>query len=158
VRRPKGKWHRFFDVISPIVQPLITSVYVGVAESARPLALAQAAKKRDDPIAQGLIGEMDTYLAAAQVALREMVALGTDSDCQPSLERSNKVYLYKTIVARSALCAVERAVEICGGSSFFRSKGIERIFRDIQGVRFHPWNERKQYVFSGRVALGLEPV
>jgi len=49
-------------------------------------------------------------------------------------------------------------MEVCGGASFFRSAGIERIFRDIQGVRFHPWQERKQYVFSGRVALGLEPV
>jgi len=63
---------------SPLVQPLIMPVYVGIAESARPLALAHAAKKRDDPIAQGLVGEMDTHLAAAQVALREMVALGSD--------------------------------------------------------------------------------
>ena len=90
MRRPKGKWGRFFDVISPLVQPLIMSVYVGVAESARPLALAQAVKKRDDPIAQGLVGEMDTHLAAAQIALREMVALGSDSDWQPTLERSNR--------------------------------------------------------------------
>jgi alkylation response protein AidB-like acyl-CoA dehydrogenase len=48
--------------------------------------------------------------------------------------------------------------KICGGASFLRSTGIERIFRDIQGVRFHPWDERKQSVFSGRIALGLEPV
>ena len=158
VRRPKGKWHEFFDVHSAVVWPLVMSVYVGVAEAARPLALSQAAKRRDDPIVQGLVGEMDTHLAGAQVALREMVALGSDYDYQPSLERSSKVFVYKTIVARSALCAVERAMEVCGGASFFRSAGIERIFRDIQGVRFHPWQERKQYVFSGRVALGLEPV
>jgi alkylation response protein AidB-like acyl-CoA dehydrogenase len=49
-------------------------------------------------------------------------------------------------------------MEICGGASFFRSRGIERIFRDIQAVRFDPWDERRQYVFSGRVALGLDPV
>jgi len=158
VRRPKGKWHEFFDVHSAVVWPLVMSVYVGVAEAARPLALSQAAKRRDDPIVQGLVGEMDTHLAGAQVALREMVALGSDYDYQPSLERSSKVFVYKTIVARSALCAVERALEVCGGASFFRSAGIERILRDIQGARFHPWQERKQYVFSGRVALGLEPV
>jgi alkylation response protein AidB-like acyl-CoA dehydrogenase len=158
LRRPKGKWHQFFDVVSPVVWPLVMSVYVGVAESARPLVLAQAAKKRDDPIVQGLVGEMDMHLAAAQLALREMVALGNDYDYQPSLERSNKVYLYKTIVARGALCAVERAMEACSGASFFRSAGLERIFRDVQGARFHPWQERKQYVFSGRIALGLEPV
>jgi len=158
VRRPKGKWHEFFDVHSAVVWPLVMSVYVGVAEAARLLALSQAAKRRDDPIVQGLVGEMDTHLAGAQVALREMVALGSAYDYQPNLERSNKVFVYKTIVARSALCAVERAMEVCGGASFFRSAGIERILRDIQGVRFHPWQERKQYVFSGRVALGLEPV
>ncbi len=102
LRRPKGEWHQFFDVLSPLVWPLVMSVYVGVAESAR--------------------------------------------------------HLHKTIAARSALCAVDRAMEICGGASFFRSAGIERIFRDVQGVRFHPWQERKQYVFSGRVALGLDPL
>src|SRR6266478_6584626 len=127
-------------------------------EAARPLALGQAAKRRDDPIVQGLVGEMDTHLAATQAALREMVALGNDYEYQPSLERSNRVFLYKTIVARSALSAVERAMEICGGASFFRSMGIERLFRDIQGVRFHPWQERRQYAFSGRIALGLQPV
>jgi hypothetical protein len=47
---------------------------------------------------------------------------------------------------------------VVGGSSFFRSLGLERRFRDIQGARFHPFQERKQYVFSGRVALGLDPV
>src|SRR2546427_5744173 len=127
-------------------------------EAARPLALGQAAKRRDDPIVQGLVGEMDTLLAGAQVALREMVTLGSGYDYQPSLQRSNKVFVYKTIVARSALNAVERAMEICGRASVFRKAGIERIFRDIQGVRFHPWQERKQYVFSRRVALGIEPV
>lgn len=158
VRRPKGKWHQFFDVHSPVVWPLVMSVYVGVAEAARALALGQAAKRRDDPIVQGLVGEMDTNLSSAQLSLREMVALCNDYDYAPGVERSNKVYLYKTILARSVLRAVELAMEVCGGASFFRNAGIERLFRDIQGVRFHPWQERKQYVFSGRVALGLEPV
>jgi alkylation response protein AidB-like acyl-CoA dehydrogenase len=158
VRRPKGKWHEFFDVHAPIAWPLVMSVYVGVAEAARPIALVQAAKRRDDPIVQGLVGEMDTNLAGAQLALREMVALGNNYNYAPSIKRSNKVYLSKTLVARNALRVVELAMEICGGGSFFRSAGIERLFRDIQGVRFHPWQERKQYVFSGRVALGLEPV
>ena len=33
VRRPKGKWHEFFDVHSAVVWPLVMSVYVGVARS-----------------------------------------------------------------------------------------------------------------------------
>jgi hypothetical protein len=49
-------------------------------------------------------------------------------------------------------------MEVASGPGFYRSAGLERCFRDIQGVRYHPWQERKQYRFSGRVALGLEPV
>jgi alkylation response protein AidB-like acyl-CoA dehydrogenase len=158
LRRPKGKWDEFFDVHAPVVWPLVMSVYVGIAEAARPVALGHAAKKRDNPIVQGLVGEMNTNLACAQLALREMVAIGNDYDYAPDIERSNKIYLYKTIVARSALRAVELAMEICGGGSFFRNAGIERLFRDVQAVRFHPWQERNQYVFTGRLALGLEPV
>jgi alkylation response protein AidB-like acyl-CoA dehydrogenase len=157
VRRPKGKWHEFFDVHAPVVWPLVMSVYVGVAEAARTLTLGQAPKRWDDPIVQGLVGEMETNLAGAQLALREMVALANDYDFAPSIDRSNKVYMYKTIAARSALRAVELAMEVRGGGSFFRDAGIERFFRDIQGARFHPWQERRQYVFTGRIALGLEP-
>jgi alkylation response protein AidB-like acyl-CoA dehydrogenase len=133
------------------------SVYVGVAEAARTLTLGQAAKRWADPIVQGLVGEMETNLAGAQLALREMVALANDYDFAPSIDLSNKVYMYKTIAARSALRAVELAMEVRGGGSFFRDAGIERFFRDIQGARFHPWQERRQYVFTGRIALGLEP-
>jgi hypothetical protein len=53
---------------------------------------------------------------------------------------------------------VELAMAAASGAAFFRSTGLERCFRDIQGVRYHPWQERKQYRFSGRVALGLDPV
>lgn len=49
-------------------------------------------------------------------------------------------------------------MEVAGGGSFFRALGLERCIRDIQGVRFHPLHEMRQYQFSGRVALGLDPV
>jgi alkylation response protein AidB-like acyl-CoA dehydrogenase len=87
-----------------------------------------------------------------------MIALGNDYDYQPDLQRSSKVFICKTLLARAALNATEKAMEVCGGGSFFRSVGLERLFRDVQGVRFHPFQERRQYLFSGRIALGLEPV
>ena len=39
-----------------------------------------------------------------------------------------------------------------------RLNGIERLFRDVQGARFHPWPEHKQHAFAGRIALGIDPV
>jgi alkylation response protein AidB-like acyl-CoA dehydrogenase len=157
VRRPKGKWHQFFNVIVPLVFPLVTSAYVGVAETARELAAAQAAKRRDDPIVQSLIGEMDTELLIAQAALADMVDLAS-TDYTPDVANADLTFKRKTIAARALVRVGHLAMEVAGGGSFFRSLGLERCVRDIQGVRFHPMHEMRQYQFSGRVALGLDPV
>jgi len=157
VRRPKGKWHRFFDVVSPIIWPLVGAAYLGVAESAREIAVTQVQKKRDDPIVQQLVGEMDTELANARMAWEQLVTAGA-ADREPSLAASDEIYKRRTILGRSLVRSVYLAMEVTGGASFFRSVGLERAFRDIQGIRFHPMHERRQYQFSGRLALGLDPV
>ena len=157
LRRPKGRWHRFFDVISPLALSLIMSVYVGVAEAAREIALSQAAKKKDDGLVQELVGEMDTELLTAQTTLLAMIELAA-ADFEPNIHNSDLIVRYKTITARAAIRSVEKSMEVAGGSSFFRSLGLERCFRDVQGARFHPLQERRQYLFSGRVALGLDPI
>jgi alkylation response protein AidB-like acyl-CoA dehydrogenase len=157
VRRPKGKWHQFFNVAVPIIFPLVTSAYLGVAESARAIAVAQAAKRREDPIVQSLIGEMDTELLVAQAALDNMVALAS-SEYTPDLANADLTFKRKTIAARALVRVGHLAMEVAGGGSFFRGLGLERCIRDIQGVRFHPLHEMRQYQFSGRVALGLDPV
>ena len=157
VRRPKGKWHQFFNVVVPIIFPLIASAYVGVAESARQIALAQAAKRRDDPITQLLAGEMETELLVAQRALADMVDLAS-TEYAPDLANADLTFKRKTIVSRAIVRVGYLAMEVAGGGSFFRALGLERCMRDIQGVRFHPLHELRQYQFSGRVALGLDPV
>src|SRR5438132_5025130 len=158
VRRPKGTWAPFFDVVTPLIWPLVCAAYLGVAESARELAVAHVQKKRDDPIVQITLGEMATELANAQAAYDDMVATAKGLDYTPSHGLSNISYKRKTIFSRSATRAVSCAMEAVGGGSFFRAAGIERAFRDIQGIRFHPWHERRSYLFSGRIALGLDPV
>ena len=157
VRRPKGVWHRFFDVISPIVWPLTYSAYVGVAENAHDIALAMVQKRKDDSITQDAVGEMRTQLLIAQDSLDRLISVGA-SEYEPSVALSDLTYRRKTALAKAALRAVELAMEVAGGQGFYRAAGLERCFRDIQGARYHPWQERKQYRFSGRVALGLEPV
>ena len=157
LRRPKGKWHPFFDVISPIAWPLVMSAYVGIAEAARDLALAQASKKKDDFLTHEMVGDMDTELLGAQSALQRMIDIAA-ADSKPSVENSNRIYQYKTIAVKGAIQTVDKAIAVVGGSAYFRDSGLERCFRDVQAARFHPFQERKQYVFSGRVALGLDPV
>ena len=73
----------------------------------------------------------------------------------PSAETVNEVMIGRTLVARHAINAVELAMELAGGASFYRKTGLERRFRDIQGARFHPLQAGPQARYAGAVALGL---
>jgi acyl-CoA dehydrogenase len=64
----------------------------------------------------------------------------------------------KAIAARSVKAAVETASEIVGGAGFFRDHPMERIVRDVRAFHFHPLPERIQQTFSGRIALGMDPL
>ncbi len=157
--RPKGKWHRFWDVTFPLAYPIIYSAYAGVAEAARELAIANAGKRKEDPVLQSLVGEMDTELLTAQAMLRDMIEIyNSSTPYAPDPANTKRSLTCKVVLARAATRAVDLAFEIVGGRGFFRAAGIERYFRDIQGARFHPFQETKLYTFSGRIALGLDPV
>jgi acyl-CoA dehydrogenase len=62
----------------------------------------------------------------------------------------------RTLAGQAAIRTVERAMEVAGGASFYRSLGLERAFRDVQAARFHPLQEKQQLRYAGRLALGLD--
>jgi alkylation response protein AidB-like acyl-CoA dehydrogenase len=158
LRRPQGGWHPFFNVSVTVAMPLIMSVYVGVAEAARDLACREALKKRHDPHVPYLVGEMENTLVTAQMALREMVETAADYEFAPTEQTANAVLIRKTVAARSSMQAAEKALEVVGGAGFFRGLGLERLLRDVHGAQFHPLPEKRQLLFTGRLALGLAPV
>ena len=61
---------------------------------------------------------------------------------------------YNALRERGAFAAGVPA-QLGGGAGFYRSTGLERCFRDLQGVRYHPLTERGQTYMTGRVLLGL---
>jgi alkylation response protein AidB-like acyl-CoA dehydrogenase len=154
LRRPKGKWHRLYHIIVLIALPLIYSVYVGIAEAARQIALTGATGRRSDPAVQLAAGEMDTELAAARIALQRMLDLAARE--QPSPEISNEVLMARTLAARSATRTAELAMELASGRGFYRRNGLERRFRDIQAARYHPLQLPAQRLYTGRMALGVD--
>jgi len=158
LRRPKGTWHPFFNVVAAVALPLVMAVYVGIAEAAYNLALQQATKKRQDPQLPYLLGEMTNALVTAQMALQGMIDTGANYDFEPVNQTANAIVIRKTIAARAAIRTVEKAMEVVGGAAFFRSLGLERLFRDVQGGLYHPLHEKRQHLFTGRMALGLDPV
>ena len=152
VRRPSGKWHPLMHMVTMIAFPLIYSVYVGLAEAARDKAVAMAARKTSDDLTQ-IVGEMDTELAAARMALSDMLAVVEAGE--PGEAASNRVMMGRTLAARSAIRTVEKAMEAAGGGAFYRKAGLERIWRDVQAARYHPLQEKAQARLAGRMALGL---
>lgn len=154
VRRPQGKWHHLFHVITMVAFPLIYAVYVGLAEAARDKALAIAEKRTRDPQLPCIVGEMENALVAAQLALRHMVETAATS--KPGPATSNAIFIGRTLAGQNALRTVEKAMEAAGGACFYRDTGLERLFRDVQGARFHPLPEKQQQQLAGRLALGLD--
>ena len=148
--RTAGEWHPVFQTIATIAFPLIYAVYLGIAESARDIAV-EIAKKRPGADA-AIAGRMDTELRAAQLAHRWM--LDAVARNAPSAETVNEVMIGRTLVARHGIEAVELAMELAGGASFYRKAGLERRFRDIQGARFHPLQSGPQARYAGAMALG----
>jgi alkylation response protein AidB-like acyl-CoA dehydrogenase len=157
LRRPRGEWHAFFNVICACALPLIMAVYLGVAEEAAALALDAARQKADDPTVPDLLGELEGTLVTARMAVQGMFDLNQDYAFAPVVETANAVLVRKTIAARVCVETVEQAMAVVGGGAFYRRHGIERLLRDVHGAPFHPLPEKRQHRFSGRLALGLDP-
>ncbi|MBD3732124.1 MAG: acyl-CoA dehydrogenase family protein [Sphingopyxis sp.] len=153
-RRPQGKWHPLFHIISMIAFPLIYSAYLGVAEGARDAALEMARKKPANAGLVSLTGEMQNAVWTAETALAAMIV--TAATAQPGPETTSRVMTGRTVAGRAAIRTVELALEVAGGGAFYRKSPIERAFRDIQGARFHPLQEPAQLELAGRLALGLD--
>lgn len=149
--RTAGEWHPVFHTITTIAFTLIYAVYLGVAESARDIAIDIAKRKPEPDLS--LAGRMDTELRAAQLAHRWM--LDTVARNAPSADTVNEVMIGRALVARHAIAAVELAMELAGGASFYRATGLERRLRDIQAARFHPLQSGPQSRYAGATALGL---
>jgi acyl-CoA dehydrogenase len=153
-RRPQGKWHPLFHGISMIAFPLIYSAYLGVAEGARAIALGAAKKKTPDEALTQLVGEMETAYFAAETTVGAMIAMALCA--RPGPETTSRMMAGRTLAGQAAIRTVERAMEAAGGAAFYRSLGLERAFRDVQGARFHPLQEKPQARYAGRLALGLD--
>jgi len=152
-KRVAGEWHPLFHIIATIAFPLVYSVYLGVAESARDIAIGLAKRKPANHHVVELAGRMDTELAGARLAHESMLAATRLN--APSPESVNQVMIGRQLVARHAIAAVDLAMELAGGAGFYRSAGLERKFRDIQAARYHPLQSGPQAQYAGTMALGL---
>ena len=93
-------------------------------------------------------------LALARLAHADWLACAAAG--RPGREATSRSMIDRTLVARGVLGTVESAMNAAGGAAFFRRYGLEQLFRDAQGARFHPMQEGAQRAFTARAALGLD--
>ena len=151
--RPQGEYHMVYNVVLGVAMPLIMSVYTGIAEKAFQLVTSQIKPSAQKEVIAFQLGELFNFLRTATVTIDDMVRLTNELDFIPSKQLSNEMLSRKTIVANAAKQSVGKAMEIAGGPGFYRSFGLERLFRDVQAANYHPLPEKEQQFFTGEFLL-----
>jgi alkylation response protein AidB-like acyl-CoA dehydrogenase len=152
--RPYGVIDPPLQLIGSFAVPIISAVYLGVAESAFHAAVTAAASKSTDPVVQRTVGLMSTRLRVAEWAL-DGALRSVGDDPQPSMESFAAVLAAKREIALAGVDVCDLAMEIAGGAAFFKGAIIERAYRDVRAAKFHPLTPELSLVHAGRLALGL---
>ncbi|QGG95427.1 acyl-CoA dehydrogenase family protein [Actinomarinicola tropica] len=154
--RPHGVVDPPLQVILSIAIPIISAVYLGVAEAAERAAIeaVTSTPRADDPFVQRQVGLMAHHLRTATWALDGALGAVGD-DPAPSVDVLDAVMVAKRTVAEAAVAVCDLAMDVAGGSAFSRGTVIERCYRDVRAVRFHPFTPERSLLHSGRLRLGL---
>jgi len=156
-RRSRGDYHAMWSVILPVALTLIMSVYTGVAETAAARARKKSVGKINDPATPYILGEMENELTTAQMTLESMISIVDEFQYEADLDTANEILKRKTISVAATRKATEKAVESAGGGGYMRAGGIESLHRDVQASHFHPLQEKRQLLFTGSLAMDMEP-
>lgn len=152
--RPYGVVDGPLQVISAIAFPIVSGVYLGIAEAAYAEAREAAARKPDNVFVQRQFGRMKHALQVASWSLEGALdAVGDDPT--PSHEAYLAVMIAKAEVARAGIDVCDRAMDVVGGPGYFRGSVVERAYRDIRAAKFHPLTPDATHVETGRHELGL---
>jgi alkylation response protein AidB-like acyl-CoA dehydrogenase len=155
--RPADEWPVLLDVVIVAAMPLILSAYLGAADEAVSLAIG-AVRDPADPVSEQLVGEMLNAHTTASDLVEAMVAAADDLNFTATDAAASRALSRKTVASDAMVEAVRLAVEVVGGRAFSRHGDLERLYRDVHGTLFHPLPRARQTRFSGRVALGLDPL
>ncbi|PWN01737.1 acyl-CoA dehydrogenase [Nocardioides silvaticus] len=153
--RPYGVVDPPLQVISEVAFPIISGAYLGIAEAAYGAALAAAAPRAESPLVQRQLGLMKQRLQVASWALDGALASLGEDDVAPSHEAYLAVMMAKAEVAAAGVEICDLAMDVAGGPAFFKGSVVERAYRDIRAIRFHPLTPEATLVEAGRHELGV---
>ena len=152
--RPHGTIDGPLQVISSIAFPVISAVYLGIAEGAYRNVLELYADRVADVTIQRRVGLMRHRLQVASWALDGALTMVGD-DPVPLMSNVVAVMAAKREIVLAAADVTELAMELGGARTFRTGSPIERAHRDVRAGRFHPFDPETTLIHAGRSELGL---
>ena len=139
------------------------NVYFGAALRARDVAIEGAHKKTSlaltrsmayHPHIQHNAAEMDLMIESV-TALLEKVADDWSNGVDHGMTWPAKIVGAKYTAVESAKRIIDIAMDMSGGSGFYKAHELERLYRDVRGGGFHPANSALTHEIVGKTALGI---
>jgi len=161
---PAGTADLFVLSIFGWAEPTFGSIYLGLAERARDIAIAGVKKRTAlaltrsmayHPEVQHCFSEMQLALEAAgpQVdRVAEDWSKGVDHGAQWPM----KLVAAKHNAVEAAKKVVDLAMAVSGGAGMFKSNELERLYRDARCGGFHPANSLLVHEIVGKTVLGID--
>ncbi len=140
-----------------------TATYLGVVEAAMQEAATGLRSSRLSyldatravlPSVQAQLGELAAGMLTVETACAG-VAAALDSRRHDPRSLLPAALAMKHASVEICTRAVEGAVELLGGQAYARTGTLARLWRDVQGARFHPPTRLTSRQLLGRWALGL---
>ncbi|MDP8907748.1 MAG: acyl-CoA/acyl-ACP dehydrogenase, partial [Chloroflexota bacterium] len=160
-RRPWGRVDPALRNAAIHFAPPVAAVYFGVAAGARDEAVRVACQRKSgdgrplvqDPLIQRQVGLMDVKLRTSWWSL--LGALDEVGDDYALDDRAvAPLMVAKRHIITEATATVDLAMEIVGGSAYFKRSPLERAYRDVRAGAFHPFTPEKTLLHAGCLALG----
>jgi len=145
-------------------EPLFASIYTGIAERARDLALHNIARKTSVAMnGRSLKHHPEVQHAVAEIILElesmiphvERIAQDWADGVNHGSEWVAKLIAVKHHCVEGAKRVVDLAMDLSGGTGMFRGSELERLYRDVRCGGFHPANRALVHEFVGKTALGV---
>jgi acyl-CoA dehydrogenase len=137
-----------------IALPMITAVYLGVAEQMGELALqlVTGTERANSPATHRLAGLITQELRTARWVFDSLVRETTDESVGTP-RQADATLLAKRQIVLGAVAVVEAAMEMVGARSYMRDQPFEQALRDLRAAITHPLPPELTLTFVGRAVL-----
>ncbi|HXH81835.1 MAG TPA: acyl-CoA dehydrogenase family protein, partial [Candidatus Tectomicrobia bacterium] len=161
---PAGAADPFVLGIFAWAEPTFASIYLGLAERARDLAVAGVKRRTSlaltrsmayHPEVQRCVSEMQLALEAASAQV-ERVAEEWSSQVDHGAAWPMKLVAAKHNAVEAAKKVVDLALAVSGGTGMFKRSELERLYRDARCGGFHPANTLLVHEIVGKTVLGID--